>query len=228
MKSSGKITLESMNEASWYNRWLLGWFRKYLKGEILEVGCGIGNFTALLVDFGKVTAIDIEKSYLTQVQGKAVNADVGFGDIEGNKFFFNQKKFDCAVSLNVLEHIKDDKQALVNIRNLLKPKGYLILLLPSHPKLYGKIDVSIGHHRRYEKKELIKLINNHGFKVIKSRRLNFLGALGWWVSGKVFRNKEVSKNRIRLFNLLAPIFLFFEKEIEAPIGISVLVIAQKS
>lgn len=228
MKSSGQITLESMNQAKWYNQWLLNQFKKYLSGEILEIGCGIGNFTALLEGYGQITAIDIEKKYLPQVKEKAKTANIGFGDIEKNKFFFKSKKFDCAVSLNVLEHIKDDEKAIENIRKLLTPKGYLILILPSNPKLYGKIDESINHYRRYDKKKLIALIKKKGFKVIKSRRLNFLGGLGWWFSGKVIKSTVVKKNQLMIFNLLAPIFLFIEKIKEPPIGTSLLVIARKS
>lgn len=228
MKSSGELTLESMAGAEWYNKWLLNWFKKYLTGEILEIGCGIGNFTPMLEKYGTVTATDIDKTYLPQVREKAPNSTVGFGDIEKNRFFFKQKKFDVAIALNVLEHIKDDEQSLVNINRLLKPKGYLILILPAHPRLYGKIDESISHYRRYHKQDLIKLIKKKGFKVIKSRRLNFPGGIGWWLSGKVFKNTTVKKSQLRLFNLFAPVFLFFEKLIEPPLGTSVLIIARKS
>ncbi|MBI2128537.1 MAG: hypothetical protein HYU00_05850, partial [Nitrosarchaeum sp.] len=55
----GEETLESMSLASGYNDWILKRFKRYLHGDILEVGCGIGNFTQNLSEYGKVTAIDI-------------------------------------------------------------------------------------------------------------------------------------------------------------------------
>ena len=62
--TSGKQTLESMSQAVWYNQWTLNKFKDYLSGEILDVGCGIGNFTKTLSQFGKVYAIDINENYI--------------------------------------------------------------------------------------------------------------------------------------------------------------------
>ena len=58
--STGTQTLESMSQAVWYNQWTVKKFEEYLKGDILEVGCGIGNFTETLRKYGEVWAIDIE------------------------------------------------------------------------------------------------------------------------------------------------------------------------
>ena len=57
---TGERTLEIMNKAVWYNNWLLKQIAVYLKGDILEVGAGIGNFTSKLSKYGKVTAIDYD------------------------------------------------------------------------------------------------------------------------------------------------------------------------
>lgn len=229
MKNShaGK-TLESMSQAVWYNRWTMQRFSPYLKGEILEVGCGIGNFTNFLTSFGKVWAIDVEVNYIRQTKKLVgIKAKVGFGDIEGKKYFFDQKKFDCIVCLNVLEHIKDDEQALKNMFKLLKRGGELILLVPAHQQLFGVIDKSIRHYRRYEKKELLNAVKRVGFKIIKARKLNFLGAIGWFIAGKLLKEENIDDHKITIFNLIAPPLLFLENFLEPPIGTSILVISQK-
>jgi 2-polyprenyl-3-methyl-5-hydroxy-6-metoxy-1,4-benzoquinol methylase len=218
-------TLESLSNAGWYNNWLIDQFKENLKGTILEVGCGIGNFSGELVKFGKVYAIDVNKKYLTRFNNPQIR--VGFGDIEKEKYFFNKTKFDCIVCINVLEHIKNDNQALENMYNLLKPGGSLVLLVPAHKLLYGEIDRAISHYRRYEKLDLQKLIIKNNFKIRQLKRLNFLGGLGWFVSGRILKNKTVDKNKIFIFNLLAPFFMKIEKFIEPPLGTSLLVIAQK-
>lgn len=225
---SGQKTLESMSQAVWYNRWLLSQFDKYLKGNILEVGCGIGNFTKLLEQYGQVTATDIENTYLPKVK-KLVNKStlVGLGNIEKNEYFFKGKKFDSIVCLNVLEHIENDNRALGNLYKLLNKNGCLILLVPAHQWLYGEIDKSIDHFRRYDKKGLGEDLKKIGFKIIESKRLNMLGALGWGVVGKVLKNKEVEKGKLGVFNLLAPAYLFSEKFFEPPVGLSVLVVVQR-
>ncbi|MBI3103831.1 class I SAM-dependent methyltransferase [Candidatus Daviesbacteria bacterium] len=221
-------TLESMSQAVWYNQWTLKLFAKYLKGDILEVGCGIGNFTKSLLKYGKVWAVDINRIYISNIkkeQGDKVR--VGFGDIAKGKYFFGKRNFDSIVCLNVLEHIEKDDTALKNLFDLLQNNGTLILLVPAHPFLYGEIDRSIGHFRRYSKKELLNIMESIGFNIIESWRINFLGAIGWFIAGRILNENKVENEKIKIFNLLAPFFLAIENIIEPPIGTSILVVAQK-
>lgn len=225
---SGQKTLESMSQAVWYNRWTLDKFEKYLSGDILEVGCGIGNFTKTLTKYGSVWAIDIEQSYVSDLKRKKLKkAHIGFGDVEKGKYFFKRKKFDSLICLNVLEHIKQDKTALSNMSKLLKNNGYLVLLVPSHPMLFGEIDRAIDHYRRYEKSKLINLILKNNFSIILSKRLNFIGAIGWWFAGKILKDTSVKKDKLHIFNYVAPFFLKIEEFIEPPFGTSVLIVAKK-
>lgn len=217
-----------MSQAVWFNQWTVKKFEKYLKGDILEVGCGIGNFTSTLKEYGNIWAMDINKTYVNQTTNLLGNkGKAGIGDIESGKYFFEEKKFDSIICLNVLEHIKDDEKALNNIFNLLKDGRYLILLVPAFDFLYGEIDKSIGHFRRYEKNELQKMVKSLGFEIIKSRTINFLGAIGWWVSSKLLSNNKISEGKIKLFNSIAPFILRLEDLFEPPVGTSILVIAQK-
>lgn len=226
--SNAKDTLESMSQAAWYNQWTLNKFKKFLSGEILEVGCGIGNFTNDLAKYGKVWAIDINNEYVEQAKNRvAEKAHIGSGDIEKGEYFFNDKKFDIVVCLNVLEHIKEDMKAVNNLYNLLKKGGKLILLVPVHRFLYGEIDRAIGHFRRYDKTELTKELKKSGFKIIFLRSINFLGALGWFLTGKILQKKIVGEGNIKIFNLLAPIILSVENLIEPPVGTSIIIVAQK-
>lgn len=225
--TNGKTTLESMSQAVWYNLWTLKKFLPHLSGDILEIGCGIGNFTNALTKYGSVWAVDIEKEYIEQTKKNTKGkANVGFGDIEKGKYFFD-KKFDTVICLNVLEHIKDDKRALKNLYSLLKKGGKLVLLVPAHQFLYGGIDEAIGHYRRYQKKSLNLMMKSLGFEIINVRSLNFLGALGWWYSSKLRNKSIVEEGKVKIFNIIAPLVLPLENIVEPPFGTSVLIIAQK-
>lgn len=224
----GHETLESMSQAIWYNQWTLKKFEPFLRGKILEVGCGIGNFTQTLTNYGEVFAIDIEESYLQQISKTLKNkGKIGFGDIEKGKYFFDGQKFDSIVCLNVLEHIGNDVMAVKNLYQLIKNHGYLILLVPIHPFLYGRIDQAIGHFRRYTKEEIINKLKMSGFNIIKSRKLNFFGAIGWLVAGKILKEEKVEDEKIKIFNFFSPFILPLENLIEPPLGTSILIIAQK-
>ncbi len=229
MKHPGHITLENMNQALWYNRWTMNKFKQFLHGDILEVGCGIGNFTQSLASFGSVWAIDIDAVCISETKKRAQKkARVGFGDIEKGNYFFSKKRFDSIVCLNVLEHIRNDGRAIANIYRLLSPGGHLILLVPMHQELYGSIDRAIQHFRRYDNQKLTKLLTKNKFHIVSVRKLNFLGAVGWWVAGKILKSETVEDRQIKLFNGIAPFVLPLEDLFPPVFGTSVLVVAQKT
>lgn len=228
MTDFGQETLESMNQAVWFNQWTLNKFKSYLYGDILEVGCGIGNFTKTLTDYGNIWAIDINGEYIKKLKKNIKSqVKVGIGNVENGRYFFGNNKFDCLVCINVLEHIEDDLSALSNFYKLLNKGGKLILMVPSDQFLYGKIDKSIGHFRRYDKLDLIKRLEKLDFKIIRSWKFNFLGAIGWFISGKILKDTHVKKWKIRIFDFIARFVLPLEEIVEPPIGTSILIIAQK-
>ena len=228
MDKIGETTLRIMREVGWYNDWLFSFLEPNIKGRILEVGAGIGNFTSLLAKKGKVVAVDINNDYVTKLKKLSSNKiSAGFGDIEKGNYFFKNTKFDSIVCLNVLEHIKDDKRALTNMYKLLAKKGILLLLVPSHQFAYGSIDEKLGHHRRYDKRSLAKLLKKSGFSVTKMRYLNLLGLIGWFANSKILKREILPKNQLMVFNKLARMELVLEKAIEPPIGLSVLAVAKK-
>lgn len=226
MDKIGKKTLEIMKEAKFYNRWLLGMFKPYLGNNILEIGSGIGNFTVQLEKFGEVTATDIDKYYLNKLR-KLMPGKSGFGDIEKGKFFFENKKFNSIICLNVLEHINDDRSALRNMFNLLKKDGYLVLLVPAHQKAYTKIDKNLGHFRRYSVSTLKSKAEEVGFEISKIKYLNMPGIFGWFFNGKILRKGVIPKSQLKIFDKLFVPWLIIEKKIKIPIGLSVLLIAKR-
>jgi SAM-dependent methyltransferase len=228
MDPVGNKTLEIMGEAKGYNNWLYGIIKKYINEPILEIGGGIGNFTRLLLKNGKVTSIDIDRSYIKKIK-KIKNRDLsaGVGNIETRKYFFGTQKFKTLICMNVLEHIEDDEKALRNMYKLTLQQGKLILLVPSGKFAYGSLDKNLGHFRRYGKVELTKKLVGAGFKVESIRFLNFLGVWGWWFNGKLLRRKVLPSRQMGLFNIVALPLLYLEKLINLPMGLSLLVIAGK-
>lgn len=228
MSDQSSKTLESMSQATWYNRWTQTKFNKYLSGDILEVGCGIGNFSTYLAKHGNLVGIDVNEDHIKEARKKIKESgEIGFGDIEKGKYFFKARIFNTIVCMNVLEHIKNDSKALSNINSILAKDGYLILLVPAHEFLFNSIDESIGHYRRYEKNKLEQLLKENGFEIYKIRSLNLIGSLGWFIAGKLLGEKNISENKIKMFNFISPAFLFLESIFEPPFGTSILVIARK-
>ncbi len=58
--------------------------------------------------------------------------------------------FDTVLSCNVFEHRENEGLAFSHARDLLRPVGNLVLVLPVHPALFGPTDRLVGHARRYD------------------------------------------------------------------------------
>lgn len=227
--NKSKKALEVLGNAQWYNNWVFSFFKDYCRGDILEIGSGLGNFSELLSKEGKVTGLDINTQYIEILKKKfGKRIDFGFGDIEKNRYFFPEnKKFDTAICLNVLEHIKNDDKALKNMQDILKSGGYLVLLVPAHDILFGKFDKDIGHFRRYSKKSLKKELERLGFLPQEVRYLNWWGAIGWWFWFKLIGKKTMPDTPVSIFDKLGCLFIGIEKYVRLPFGLSVLVIAKR-
>lgn len=223
----GKQTLETMDFAKWYNRWLYRSFSHLSKGRVLEVGTGIGNFTKI-IKANEVYGIDQNRKYIKDLKKKFKGkVKVGYGDIEKGKYFFKNKMFDLVICLNVLEHIKDDRKALRNMNKLLKKGGSLVLLVPAHKLLMSNADKNLGHFRRYQKAGIKNKLKEAGFRKIDTKYLNWWGAIGWFFFVTLTGIEMIPRDKVGVFDRLGKFFLWPEKFINPPFGLSVFAIAKK-
>jgi 2-polyprenyl-3-methyl-5-hydroxy-6-metoxy-1,4-benzoquinol methylase len=229
MEYQGKEILHTMEGSKFYNNKTMSLVRPCLHGDILEVGAGIGTFINQLSKAGNLTSVEIDRQNLSHLKKRySSKAKIGYGDIEKGVYFFpKSKKFDSVISLNVLEHIKDDRAAVKNMYKCLKTGGVCVLLTPAHMFAYGNIDKALGHYRRYTKEGLTEMFIDAGFKIKKCFYFNRLGIFGWYVSGKIFKQKTINRNSLWLFNVLYRLYWPFEKLLNLPFGLSVVVIAEK-
>jgi SAM-dependent methyltransferase len=97
--------------------------------------------------------------------------------------------FDGVYTSNVLEHIEDDVHALQQIRSVMKPQSNLVVYVPAFQCLYSSWDHSVGHHRRYNKKELLSKLDVAGFDVTK---VIYVDTLGFFASfaARIFGYKK--------------------------------------
>ena len=230
--SAGLRTLRIMEGASAYNGWLFRQCEPHLRQKILEVGAGVGNITKFLLARPLVVATDYSESYVIELRqklGHFANVRVERLDLldsESAEGLARRFAPECVLSMNMLEHIGDDLTALKNMGRLLPTGGRLVLLVPAHQALFSGMDASLGHFRRYNKRTLFALLDQAGFRVTESRYLNGLGALGWWVNGRVLRRKLIPSRQLRLFDFVT-FLLPLERFVPLPFGLSVLIVAEK-
>ncbi len=211
-----------------YNKWIIDLIKPYIKGNILEVGCGLGNLTAYLHNYGKLTCIDISKIFVKHMQIDYPEVEFRLHDISDKNILTPNNKYDTIVCVNVLEHIKEDKNALKNMHELLNSEGHLLLYVPASDKIYGSLDMTMGHCRRYNKKMLKEKLESVDFKIEKISYNNFLGFFGWFLNSKILRRKDFSILQPLIFDRFVPILAKIEQLLELPTGMSLLVIAKKA
>ena len=137
--------------------------------NILEVGCGQGNKTAILGKYfneAKIKAID--PSYPGIRNAKSNYSEIT--NIEFMKYDIEQYKnnsdikFDIVAGLEILEHV-DDWQDLLN-KMLEFSNKYILLSFPTGRM--RKYEVHVGHLRNFKRGEVEEFLANKGFKVVKT------------------------------------------------------------
>jgi SAM-dependent methyltransferase len=216
--------LQAMAGASAYNEWLLDRARPWLRGRVLDVGAGIGTHSLRLRHLAdEVVALEPDAELAAILRTRVDGAiEVVEGDataVEG--------PFDAIVCFNVLEHIADDAGALRRFRELLGPGGALLLLVPAHPSLYGALDRSFGHERRYGKRELHDKLAAASLEVEVLRLVNPVGAAGWLVQAKIRRRERMSYRGLGLYDRLVPALRPLDR-VPLPVGLSLWAVAKTS
>src|ERR1700694_4762621 len=166
----GSQILVRLNRAPQFTRWMADVIRPYIGQRVLEIGAGIGNLTAQLIPRVCYWATDIHQLYLMYLENVGRNRpymNVAFTDAEKVATYPEDQKFDTIICLNVVEHLADDRGAILNIRSALASGGRAIILVPCGPGLYGTLDEVLGHCRRYTEAQLIDVAQQAGFRVEK-------------------------------------------------------------
>ena len=113
---------------------------QYLNGETgewaLDVACGLGIFTKVLRSkFPKVVGIDVSAERVSQAHRVSPECDYVVAD--AHHLPFRHCSFDTVISICSLEHFENSLSALIEINNILRDSGVLIVTVDSweHNKL---------------------------------------------------------------------------------------------
>lgn len=111
---------------------------------------------------------------LTHITNMPVFAvDINYNDLNNTDKIVKQREIekippnsiDYATVLDVIEHVKEEDVFVNAICRILKDQGRIIITVPAHQFLFYSHDVFLKHYRRYNKKQLVSLLNKNGFEV---------------------------------------------------------------
>lgn len=152
--------------------------RPFVRGDVLEVGAGIGSTTAVLRDLtaGSWTSLEPDRAMAEQLAnegapGVVAAIHVVCGTIEDLP---STHAFDTIIYIDVLEHIRDDSAEVLRAADRLTPSGRIIAVSPAHQWLFSPFDKAIGHYRRYARRSFAAL----GAGTLTLERMRYLDSVG--------------------------------------------------
>jgi SAM-dependent methyltransferase len=221
--------MNALSQADNYRASLLKEFSSFLRGNVLEVGAGIGQITEALLkkrNIARLVSVEPHPKFCRQLQEKFPRHTIvqgTFADMEPGE------DWDTIMSINVLEHIQDDERELKDYFHCLaKNIGTLCLFVPARMEIYAQLDKDFGHFRRYTKNELRKKLENAGFQIVRLRYYNFAGYFAWWLNFCLLKKRHFDADSVRFFDrFIFPLVYGFESRVFPPfVGQSLIAVAR--
>ena len=201
----GRSHLNNLTGTPQYVSWMAHLLRPYLGDCVLEVSAGLGTLTGRLMGRRlRYDAGEKDDLFLHALKNRFLrtpNVQVRKMDPEKSADFESiHETFDTGLCLNVLEYVENPGVVLRNLRDALQSGGRLLILVPQGPSLFGSLDVTMGHRRRFSRRTLTELLDAAGLDVEAMHELNKAAAPAWLLSSKLLRARRFNKLSLKLFD----------------------------
>lgn len=173
--------------------------------KVLDVGCGTGLFFKPLVSAGcsELYGVDGSHGFIDRAVKRGYKQVIVIPDLNINSLPFNDKEFDLIVCKDVFEHLLNPKHVLAEICRVVKDGGLVLIHVPNHFPLEGRIKFLITnnidtfkyfnsegrwdfpHIRFFEYRDLLKVIEENGLCLVNDLSHHFL-AIPWFSKIKIF------------------------------------------
>jgi ubiquinone/menaquinone biosynthesis C-methylase UbiE len=159
-------------------------------GVALEIGCGRGVGTELILDVcgaDRVDAFDLDPDMVSQAQRRlrrfGDRVRLWVGDVTA--IDAPTGAYDAVFDFGVIHHVPAWRDALREIRRVLRPGGRLyaeevLAKLILHPVWRRVLDHPL--HDRFDHDTFQRTLADEGFDVVATRQL--LGDFGWYVADR--------------------------------------------
>jgi SAM-dependent methyltransferase len=165
-----------------YNNYIIQRILKFTKSngnleitkiKTLDFGAGIGVLANIWFEktSSKPMCLEVDPSQSELLSEK--------GYLLIKKLADHINEFDVIYSSNVLEHIEDDSEALREMFDSTRSGGILAVYVPAFQILFSDLDRSVGHYRRYSRKNLSRKVQQAGYSQIK---IEYVDSLGFFAS----------------------------------------------
>jgi SAM-dependent methyltransferase len=212
-----------------WKRYVKAEIGKYLVGDVLEVGAGIGGTTTAMhdgtVDRWVCLEPDVRNAKrLKNLIGESSDPAAPHVIVGSLRSLAERPSFDCVLYVDVLEHIRDDDLQIKKAARLVRNGGHIVVLCPAHQWLFSEFDKSIGHLRRYDKRCLRSLMPA-GWIEKKMAYLDSIGVLLSLGNVLALRRSMPSPLQIAIWDrLCVPLSRITDRLLFGAVGKSVLAV----
>jgi hypothetical protein len=220
--------LEGLAMAVNHRKWFVSFATPYLGDDPIEVSAGLGDYAAeWRAQAPRITLTEAEPGRLLALKER-FSGDTGVTVRELLMPSEERGQHSAAISYNVLEHIEDDHGALRTMRSLVRPGGYVIIVVPAFPFAMSNADIATGHVRRYTKKTMKAAMDKADLEIVRLQYANSLGLLGYYFSTSILKQMPGPGPTVKFYDMIvAPFTRAVEKVVRPPFGQSVLAIARR-
>lgn len=189
--------------------------------RILDVGCGRGFYLKALSLYRflkEIHGVDINTSYLTYAKKLSRDRRVVINKASIYHLPYPNNHFDSIICTEVLEHLTDDLQGLLELRRVLKRNGLILITVPhsSFPFMWDPVNwilmrffhthvnkniwwlagIWADHERLYKESDIKELTRKANLKIISVKR-----AIRYCLPFSHFLIYGLGKNLIERLNL---------------------------
>ena len=228
MEKYPETATERFDNANFHIKYCLLNLKKFISGNIIEIGAGCGSFTRNYYN-PKIKSIVLTETDLKNKNELKIkfNHDSNI-QVLNSSIEKIERKFDTILYFHVLEHIKDDINEIKNAVKKLNTGGHIIMMVPAHQKVYSNLDKAVGHFRRYEKDFLKN--NLVGLELVNFKYLDAMGYLLYYLN-KIFFKKETFPSKLKIFiwdKIFTPITVIIDFITNYRIGKCIIAIYKKN
>ncbi|WP_414589164.1 class I SAM-dependent methyltransferase [Scytonema sp. PCC 10023] len=156
--------------------------------NLLDVGCGTGNFSCNLKSkiSGKLIGVDGSSYALEKAKEKGFDEVYKVEDLCTQPIPLETESVDFALCKDVFEHLLDPLYLLSEIQRVLVPGGYLLTLVPNHFPIAGRLKFlltnnldtfnyfpnskawNLPHIRFYNYENFVDFLGQANFRVVEN------------------------------------------------------------
>jgi len=215
-----------------WKRYFRSKLAEVIRGDVLEVGAGIGETTRHLCDGGQRSWLCLEPDADLAARLRVLVASAGLSPtprVENGTTadLDSTLRFDSILYIDVLEHIEGDAAELARAAGLLAPGGCIVVLSPAFNFLYSEFDRAIGHFRRYTTRSLAAVFPPS----LRRRQLYYLDGVGFLASlaNRVLLHQSApSRQQIELWDRrMIPVSRYIDPVVRPFFGRSVIAVYER-